>query len=155
MGFRKELLPPPDTYFENQGLTLVGRGVWRTTRCVFHGGSDSMRLNTSSGGWVCMNCGVKGGDVLDYHMKVHRIGFVESARQLGAWVNDGSSPPNGRAGALPRSTDLESLSFESNLIAIAGGNIARGICLTTEDRERLFVAAGRVAALVSSIRRKT
>jgi len=43
-AFEKSRLPDPVTYFEGQGLKLLGRGGWRTTKCLFHGGSDSMRV---------------------------------------------------------------------------------------------------------------
>ena len=39
-GYRRELLPDPFSYYEDQGLMLVGsrRAPWRTTECRFHGG---------------------------------------------------------------------------------------------------------------------
>lgn len=103
MGFDRQRLPDPATYFASQGLKLIGRtGKWRTTSCVFHGGSDSMRVNLTTGGWCCMNCGAKGGDVLAYHMEHHRLDFVEAARQLGAWLHDGQvAPPRRDASPLP------------------------------------------------------
>ena len=70
MIFVKENLPDPVTYFENEGLKLTGRGPWRNTSCVFHGGRDSMQIKIESGGFCCMNCGVKGGDVLAYTSKL-------------------------------------------------------------------------------------
>ncbi|MFY8042310.1 MAG: hypothetical protein ACOVOD_05230, partial [Rhodoferax sp.] len=69
--FVRDHLPDPVTYFEAEGLTLEGRGPWRTTECRFHGGSDSMRINTVSGSWVCMACNAKGGDVLAHCMAEH------------------------------------------------------------------------------------
>ena len=64
---------------------LIGRGKWRTTRCDFHGGSDSMRVNSESGAWVCMACGSKGGDVVSHHMQRTGLAFPDAARALGAW----------------------------------------------------------------------
>ena len=67
MSFDRTHLPEPVGYFEERGLVLTGpaRAKWRTTACTFHGGSDSMRINTQTGAWVCMaGCGAKGGDVL-------------------------------------------------------------------------------------------
>src|SRR5438445_13818377 len=89
--FVRSSLPDPAEYFEGQGLKLVGRGKWRSTRCVFHGGSDSMRINIDSGGFCCMNCGARGGDVLTYAMQAQGLAFTEAARSLGAWV-DGGKP---------------------------------------------------------------
>ena len=70
MPFDRNRLPEPVSYFEGQDLLLTGprSAKWKTTACVFHTGTDSMRINTASGGWCCMSCGVKGGDVLAYHM---------------------------------------------------------------------------------------
>ena len=44
-GFNRDALPNAQGYFEQRGWVLEGRGTWRTTRCDFHGGSDSMRIN--------------------------------------------------------------------------------------------------------------
>jgi hypothetical protein len=51
MTFIRDNLPDAASYFEGQGLTLTGprSAKWRTTRCEFHGGSDSMRVNIASG----------------------------------------------------------------------------------------------------------
>jgi hypothetical protein len=85
--FHKDRLPDPQAYYESQGLALRPGGTsWRTTRCDFHGGSDSLRLHLPSGAFVCMaGCGARGGDVLAYHMATQGLGFVEAARALGAW----------------------------------------------------------------------
>ena len=82
MGFDRNLLPDPVSYFENQGLTLKGpnRAKWKTTACNFHGGSDSMRVNTENGAWVCMSCGEKGGDVLAYEIKVSGAEFQDATK---------------------------------------------------------------------------
>ena len=94
IDFNRDLLPDPLTYFEKQGLQLHGRTKWRTGCCVFHGGSDSMRFNTETGGYVCMaGCGAKGGDVLAYHMQAHGLSFVDAARELGALLGDDTVPP--------------------------------------------------------------
>ena len=91
MPFDRTLLPDPVTYFENQGLTLKGprSAKWKTTVCNFHGGSDSMRVNVATGAWVCMSCGEKGGDVLAYEIKDGGREFVDAAKALGCWVDDG------------------------------------------------------------------
>lgn len=53
MTFDRTRLPEAVHYFESQGLTLKGRGEWRTTACTFHDGSDSMRVNVRSGAHGC------------------------------------------------------------------------------------------------------
>ena len=90
MPFDRRNLPDPISYYESEGLKLTSRGKWRTTACQFHGGSDSMRINTETGAFACMaGCGARGGDVLAYHMAQHGLEFVEAAKALGAWIDDG------------------------------------------------------------------
>ena len=150
--FIRDRLPDALGYFEGQGLVLTGRGKWRTARCEFHGGSDSLRINTESGGWCCMNCGAHGGDVLAYHMQARGLEFVEAARDLGAYVDDGKPHrgPAKPAGLSPRAA-LEVLAFEALAVAVAAGNMAQGLQLTEEDRQRLTVAAGRINLLAQEV----
>jgi hypothetical protein len=150
MSFDRDRLPEPIGYFEGQGLNLSKRGKWRTTECRFHNGSDSMRINASTGAWVCMSCGAKGGDVLAYQVQAHGMEFMDAAKSLGAWVEDGKPTPRQRPAPLPPRAALEVMSFESNLIAVAAGNLANGVALTDVDRYRLLTAANRIARLVEA-----
>lgn len=144
MGFERSHLPEPQAFYEEQGLKLDGRGKWRTTACTFHGGSDSMRVNLDSGAFVCMaGCGARGGDVLAYHMAATGLEFIEAAKELGAWIEDGRPAPAAPAPFTPRQA-LEVLLRECNLIAAAAGNVAQGVALSQDDRSRLMQAAGRV-----------
>lgn len=145
--FVRENLPDPVSYFEAEGLKLDGRGKWRTTSCTFHGGSDSMRINTVTGGWVCMSCNAKGGDVLAHFMAEHGVDFVSAAKLLGAWRDDGKPDKPHRPKPLPASQAIQVLAFESTLAAVAAGNVARGDQLTDKDRARLYVAAQRIGAI--------
>jgi hypothetical protein len=145
--FIRDRLPDPVSYFEAEGLKLQGKGKWRTTECKSHGGSDSMRINLASGGWVCMSCGVHGGDVLSYHMHVYGVDFIAAAEALGAWLDDGQPHRLQKPKPLPAGQAIQVLAFESCLTAIAAGNIALGVRLTDNDRSRLLVAAGRIQAI--------
>ena len=147
-GFDRRALPDPVSFFEAEGLKLTGRGKWRTTECKFHGGSDSMRINTESGAFCCMaGCGARGGDVLAYHMAQHGMEFVEAAKALGAWVDDGRPATQHRPTPLTPRQALEVLGYEANFVAIAAGNMAQGVHLTLAERERLRTAAGRISKL--------
>jgi hypothetical protein len=85
-GFRKERLPEPLTYYENQGLRLSGRSEWRSARCPLHDDRDpSLSIHVPSGGFNCHGCGEKGGDVLDFHRKRYKLSFKDAAQALGAW----------------------------------------------------------------------
>jgi hypothetical protein len=122
----------------------MGKGQWRTTGCKFHGGSDSMRVNLKTGGWICMSCGIKGGDVLAYHMAAHETDFVTAAKALGAWIDDGKPHTPQRPKALTASEALSALAFEATLTAVSAGNLANGFELTDIDRTRLFRACARI-----------
>ena len=144
MSFNRDNLPDPSDYFEGVGLVLKGPGKWKTTRCEFHDGSDSMRVNTASGAWVCMACGAKGGDVLAYEMQSTGTEFMQAAKALGAWVDDGRAPTQAKPTALSPRAALGALAFETLLVAVAAGNVSKGVALSDDDRHRVMVAAGRI-----------
>ena len=152
MNFARNLLPDPVSYFENQGLILKGprSAKWKTTACNFHGGSDSMRVNVATGAWVCMSCGEKGGDVLAYEIKAGGREFVDAAKALGCWVDDGRPPVQAKPTPLSPRQALSVMSFESTLAAVAAGNVAKGVNLSDADRARLMVAANRINRLVEA-----
>lgn len=146
MSFDRARLPEPAGYYEAQGLRLTGprSAKWRTTACAFHGGSDSMRINIFSGAFCCMNCGARGGDVLAYEMALNGLEFVEAARHLGAWVEDGKAPVNPRPAPLSPRAALEVLGFESLLVAVAADMLAKGGSLSVIDAARLKTCASRI-----------
>ncbi len=149
MSFDRNQLPDALTYFENQGLTLKGPGSakWKTTACNFHGGSDSMRVNVTCGAWVCMSCDAKGGDVLSYEMQSCGSEFIDAAKALGCWVDDGRPPTRTKPTPISPRQALSVMAFESTLTAVAAGNIANGVTLSDTDRARLVVAANRINRL--------
>jgi len=146
MGFDRSRLPDPVGYYEGEGLKLSARGKWRTTSCAFHGGSDSMRINTASGAFVCMNCGARGGDVLAYRMAATGEDFAAAAKALGAWVEDGKSAPVRPTPISPRSA-IEILARECNLVAVSAANVAHGVVLEKTDLSRLLRAAARITRI--------
>ncbi len=149
MTFDRNLLPEPATYFENQGLTLKGprSAKWKTTTCNFHGGSDSMRVNVATGAWVCMSCGEKGGDVLAYAIKDSGREFVDAAKALGCWVDDGRTQVQTRPTPLSPRQAMTVLAFEATLISVAGENVAFGVALSDADRARVRLATNRMVRL--------
>ena len=147
MPIERDRMPDPRSYYEAEGLKLSKGHKWVTTACNFHQGSDSMRINLQSGAFVCMaGCGARGGDVLAYHMAAHGMEFVEAAKALGCWIEDGRPNPTAPAPFSPRQA-LEVLSVEVNLVAIAAGNIAHGVALSQVDFDRLLTAANRIARI--------
>lgn len=154
MSFDRSRLPDALEYFAAEGVTLTGKGKWRTGPCEAHGGTDSLRVSVPAGGFVCMACGVKGGDVLNFHMQRHGLDFVSAAKALGAWVDDGKSASRLQA-PLPFSarSALEVVSFECLLVAMTACNIAKGIELASADRDRLVEAAGRIRFIAEEVGR--
>jgi len=151
--FVRDRLPDPLSYFEAQGLTLVGRGPWRSTRCDFHGGSDSMRVKVASGGFCCMNCGVHGGDVLAYHIQAHNLEFVEAARALGAYIDVGRTHKGTERPATLSARDAMELLVAHLLeVFIHISDIRRGIIPSDNDWQRLVRAIGQIEALVEKYR---
>jgi hypothetical protein len=151
MTFDRNLLPDPTAYFEEQGLKLVGpgRAKWKTTECRFHDGSDSMRVNTATGAYVCMaGCGAKGGDMLAYEIATTGADFIEAAKAIGAWVDDGRPYTPPKPTPLSPRAALSAMAFEATLTAIAAGNLAKGVVLSDADRTRLMLAAGRINRMV-------
>lgn len=153
MAFNRDNLPDPSDYFESRGLKLTGprSSKWKTARCDFHGGSDSLRINTQSGAWVCMaGCGARGGDVLAYEMAIDGVDFITAAKALGAWVEDGKPAPVRPAGLSARAA-LEVLKPAVYLAWVAAGNLAQGAALTDNDRARLTVAAGQILKVLEVV----
>ncbi len=144
--FVRDQLPEAlDYYTGTAGLTLTGKGKQRQTRCEFHGGSDSMGVNIETGQFLCRaGCGARGGDVLAYHMAAHGLGFVEAARALGAYREDGK-PHRGqtRPTAIPARDLLRSVADELQLCVFVLHDVLNGKC-TDNDYDRFRTAASRV-----------
>lgn len=150
--FIRDRLPDPVSYFEAEGLRLVGPGKWKTTECRFHGGSDSLRVNTETGGWCCMACGAKGGDVLAYRLQMHGGEFIDAAKELGAWEE--SAPSRGyKHKPLPFSARaaLEVLRFDALHCMVAACNIAQGLALSEAEKSALVDAASRIERVASEV----
>ena len=86
MSFDKSRLPTGVDYFASQGLVLKGQGAWRDSVCFFHDDTKpSLRVRADNGAYKCMVCG-EHGDLLSLHMKRTGLGFVQAAKELGAWL---------------------------------------------------------------------
>jgi CHC2 zinc finger len=146
--FIKERLPDPVQFFADEGVPLTGQGRWKTGPCHFHDGSDSLRVNTSTGGWVCMACGVKGGDVLAYLIERDGLGFVAAAKALGAYVDDGkphSCPA--RPTILPARDAMQLIAIEWLITVCVIAKIRAGLIPSDADWLRFVEAAGRAQTL--------
>lgn len=153
MSFDRDKLPDAVAYFtDTAGLVLEGRGKWRTTRCDFHGGSDSMRINTETGAFVCMaECGAKGGDVLAYHMAANGLQFIDAAKALGCWRDDGNTLTRYKPTAISARAMFEVFAHEVLIASIVAADLAKGRAISDTDRERLLVAAGRIGRIAEVV----
>jgi hypothetical protein len=150
--FVRDRLPDPTSFFEAQGVPLTGRGKWRTGRCVFHGGSDSLRVNVKTGGWRCMACG-ESGDMPKYLMARDGIDFATAARALGAYIDDGRS----EATRQPRTTlsprdAMELATFELTVALIVICDVRSGSLPSETDWHRFLQAVARLEAIAQEYR---
>jgi hypothetical protein len=149
MTFDRRNLPEPVGYYEAAGLVFRERkGKWRTTRCEFHGGSDSMRINTDSGAFACMACGASGGDVLAYEMQATGAEFIDAAKALGCWVDDGQPAVQHKPTPLSPRAALQAIAFEVTLVAIEASRIASGIVPSEADKARVLAASNRITRIM-------
>lgn len=151
MSLDRDRLPDPASYFEGEGLRLTGRGTWRSAACPFHGGSDSLRVNTVTGAWVCMSCHAKGGDVLAFAMQRGGLDFVPAAKALGAWVDDGKPAP-ARPRAFSAAAALAVLHADLHVCAVVVSDARRGELPTDDDWREFLAAAGRVITIAEGVR---
>jgi DNA primase len=88
--FVRAYLPKPIEYYKTQNINLrVSGAKWQSTICPFHADTaPSLRVNVETGGYKCMSCGARGGDVLDFHQQKYGLGFIDACKQLGAWVEN-------------------------------------------------------------------
>lgn len=151
--YNRDRLPEPISYFEAEGVHLVGPGRWKTGPCDFHGGSDSLRVNTESGGWCCMACDAKGGDVLAFHMQRHGLEFVEAARALGAYQDDGKRYTGPVKPATLSARDAMQLaSFELLVALVVIHDIREGVIPNDDDWHRFIESSRRVETLAQEYR---
>ncbi len=84
--FQKNKLPDPVSYLEKNGLTLIGKGEWRSAICPFHKDTEpSVRVRIENGAFKCLACGEKGGDIITFHQKRFGLSFKDACIALGVW----------------------------------------------------------------------
>lgn len=151
--FAKDRLPDATSYFEFEGVHLVGPGQWKTGPCDLHGGSDSLRVKVSTGAWRCMACGAKGGDVLAFHMQRHGLDFIDAARQLGAYADDDKSHRGQREPTTLQARDAMELVAHALLtIVIVMSDIRAGVIPSNEDWQSFLRRAGQIDQMIAEYR---
>ncbi len=152
-SFLRENLPDPVAYFESTGLALIGKGVWRSTECKFHGSRATLRVNTKTGSFICMaGCGARGGDVLAHYMADQGVDFITAAKALGAWKDDGTDR-HYRPATIPARALLEAVAHEVVVASIVASDLSKGLAISEADRLRLVVAAGRIGRIADLVKK--
>ena len=104
----RSALPTISDYLESRRRVVKGRGRHRRADCPLadHGHRFGFSIDEDRGLWYCFACGI-GDDLLNLHMRLTGLGFVDAARDLGA-VRDAAGPvPHLRQRAIvPRDGDL-------------------------------------------------
>jgi CHC2 zinc finger len=154
--FVRDRLPDWLAYADREGLTLIGKGKWRNLLCLFHDDTNpSMRVNTTTGGWVCMSCGASGGDTLAYHMLAHGLDFIDAAKALGAWQDSNKPTPTRRARTLSARDGLELLYHDAMVLFVMGCDIGKGKTPSDADRASAAAAARRVLVIYEGVNAST
>jgi hypothetical protein len=89
--FDAAMLPPPQSFYERElgPLSRPDRRGWARPKrgCPFHNSKSkrSFYIQSQTGGFVCFQCGAKGGDVLDFVKLRDHLSFKQAAQMLGAW----------------------------------------------------------------------
>ena len=85
-SFDKSALPAPADYYLQHFPTLRNEATNEMVLCQFHNDHNpSLSLNLETGAFRCFACGAKGGDIIAFHCLKFDVGFVEAAKELGAW----------------------------------------------------------------------
>lgn len=91
--FDRTLVPNAQAYY-GQFFALKGNKPKALVKCCFHHDKTaSLSLDLLSGRFNCLGCSVSGGDVVDFHQQKTGLNFVESCKDLGAWVNTQHDTP--------------------------------------------------------------
>ena len=152
-AFNRGRLPTWQAYADEHGLVLHGRGKWLSLLCDFHDdGEPSLRVNTESGGWVCMSCGVKGGDVLAHFMLLTGLDFREAAQALGAWDASKERHTERAPRTLSAGDAMQVVVAELLISIVVISDIRKGLIPSDTDWQRFLQGAGRIEALAMEYR---
>ena len=80
---------PPERYYAERLHGSFGKPTgngWHSWNglCPFHDDTrpGSLVVNKQSGAFRCFSCGARGGDIIDFHMLRHRLGFADAFNEL-------------------------------------------------------------------------
>lgn len=85
-AYKPERLSDPEGYYRTHMDKLHVRGDWADCRCPLHDDKNpSLSVNLKHGGFKCRGCDASGSSIVDFHMRLNSMSFVDAARALGAW----------------------------------------------------------------------
>jgi hypothetical protein len=84
--FNRGLLPIASDYYSSELKRFYQRKNQATALCPFHDERHpSFSVNLKTGAFICFACGMSGGGIIDFHMKLHNLSFVSACKELGVW----------------------------------------------------------------------
>ena len=100
-----------------------------------------------------MSCGLKGGDILAFHMQRYELDFIQAVKALNCWVDDGRPNKQSKPASLSARQALQVLELESKVIYMAASDVSKGLKLNEADLKRLALAVGRVGKVYEEFQR--
>lgn len=152
-AFNRDLIPDWLAYADQLGITVEGRGTWRSILCDFHDDQRaSLRINSKSGGWCCMSCGASGGDTLAHYMQRSGLDFIDAAKTLGAWDESATGQVKAqRPRTLSARDGLELLYADAMVLFVIGSDIGQGKTPTAAERASAAAASRRVLVVFEGV----
>lgn len=78
-------MPAPSQYFASifASIPRPNQKGWALVRCIFHNDNEpSLMINLMHGGFNCLACGTKGGDIIQFERLAHGVTFKEALARL-------------------------------------------------------------------------
>lgn len=97
-----------------------------------------------------MSCHEKGGDILAYHQQSNNLEFVDAAKVLGCWQDDGK-PSSYKPSPVSARTILEVIGFEVQIVALMAADLSKGKLISDVDKDRLFLATNRITRIAEEL----
>lgn len=116
----------------------TGRGNWIACCPAHDDGSPSMTIREEKDGRILVRChaGCSFEEIVNAVGSGYEPWFPP--KQEGDFKRAVKRP-------FPAGDVLEALQFETTLVAVAAGNLANGVTLSVEDKDRLMVAYHRIS----------
>jgi len=81
----KQSLNPADFYRHELPTAILKKHGWNDGGlCPFHDDrkAGNFRVNLETGAFTCFACGAKGGDIINFTMRLYALEFIEALRKL-------------------------------------------------------------------------